>query len=674
MYTLIICSEDVIKNCTETYKAFIRPLEDTQCWDFCRWDNNGENLAQACPELEHLISRHREWRAVIINDLSVSSFDNISKINPFDIAGSVKDPEYFQSIEEISEYRNAKEIAFKTAIENPLMKLTSWLLGSSVANKPIPLDIADLSPDNPDEKYIENARDRRIDLIEVEIDKAICRKYDIYHSRFEDQPQIFNRPKHVVVIGERRMEDNEPFSSTFNFANEFEYSRFYEDNMYHKALRYILYDINYVNHNRDKDMYFGMLVFAAVMAKSHWPYEALRPERVYKAEAIISENKMTELCGKYISKLKKTEKEIGRRIDLIKNERIGSISNIMAQELFESDEKVNVKIDSVYDKSKLMADSKGIGLFSDYPEDENSNWNDQFKGIKKLFTRFIREPQRAVKVAAHKELREKNTIDDERVLRLDEFQLENIEYRLLEEEQNMIEVEGMHIFDAERYQNKMNKASTNINEAIKRRITRSHALKLSLISFCLLFIGFVPFITGGIKEGKVIIPFALAVVSLLVLAASILMILIIQWIKMKRVYESFNDEMDDIYYEISNGIGRFSDYLSHVCNVMREFSVLNMADDAAIIKCETMAQHARDIEERIDEIYRLFFNHINENIDFSDETVPYDYNFTALKHYNYEMPYSGELRKIEFLQQGFEIEIPVDYLDRITMRREEFYD
>ena len=63
-----------------------------------------------------------------------------------------------------------------------------------------------------------------------------------------------------------------------------------------------------------------------------------------------------------------------------------------------------------------------------------------------------------------------------------------------------------------------------------------------------------------------------------------------------------------------------------------------------------------------------------EYADYSDEVVPYDYNYTVLKRYSYEMPYSGDMKEIDFLQSGCRIEIPVDYLEAVTMRREELYD
>lgn len=675
MYTLVICSENIIKSCTDTYDAFIGPLLDKEKWDFCRWYTNGNDLKEACPDLERLISRHKDWRAVIINDASVSSFEHIAKKNPFDIAGSVTDPIRFNSVEEIKEYRQAKESAHRAAVNNPLMKLSTWLLGSAITSKPIPVDGIEELPEELSDEYIDVARTKRISIEEVEIDKAIGSKYDIFHDRFNDEPQVFNKPKHLVVIGERYRNGNEPISSTFNSSNEFDYSRFYEDNLYPKAVRYIVYDINYVNSVRDKDMYFGMLVFAAVLAGNEWPYEAIRPERVYKADSIISESKMTELCGRYISKLKKTEKEIARRINAIKNERVGSISNKMAEELFESNEFVSVRIDHAYDKDKLMADSKGIGFAGDCPEDEYGVWDEQFRGIKKLFTRFLREPQRAVKMAAQRDLREKNTIDDDRVMRLDEFQIENIEYRLLEEEQNMVEVEGMHIFDAERYQKKLEKASDALTNVIRQRMTRSNTVRLGLMLLGLFFVGFIPFIVNGIRyHDGIKIPLMVTGISMLILVIAFFIILFVLRAKLKHAYSRFNDVMDEIYEEIEIGLGRFSDYLSHTCNVMREFSVLNAADDAALIKCETMAQHARDIEDRIDEVYRLFFNYINEYVDYSEQMTPYDFNYTVLTRYSYEMPYSGDLKDIEFLQPGFRIEIPVDYLEAINMKREEFYD
>ena len=53
---------------------------------------------------------------------------------------------------------------------------------------------------------------------------------------------------------------------------------------------------------------------------------------------------------------------------------------------------------------------------------------------------------------------------------------------------------------------------------------------------------------------------------------------------------------------------------------------------------------------------------------------PYDFDFTKMVEYQYEMPYSEIDKCIVFMQEGNEISVPVDYLESVIAEREELYD
>ena len=55
--------------------------------------------------------------------------------------------------------------------------------------------------------------------------------------------------------------------------------------------------------------------------------------------------------------------------------------------------------------------------------------------------------------------------------------------------------------------------------------------------------------------------------------------------------------------------------------------------------------------------------------------MEYDYNFDRPVSYEYAMPYiEGAVRSMEFLQKGVSVNIPVDFVKSIQVRREELYE
>ena len=71
----------------------------------------------------------------------------------------------------------------------------------------------------------------------------------------------------------------------------------------------------------------------------------------------------------------------------------------------------------------------------------------------------------------------------------------------------------------------------------------------------------------------------------------------------------------------------------------------------------------------------MFSSYISlETLELRDDAEPYDYDFTAMRSYEYEIPYVRVNRDIDFLQQGNIVNIPVDYVKSISLKREELYD
>ena len=133
--------------------------------------------------------------------------------------------------------------------------------------------------------------------------------------------------------------------------------------------------------------------------------------------------------------------------------------------------------------------------------------------------------------------------------------------------------------------------------------------------------------------------------------------------------------MSGILNEIEKGVSAFSKYLSHACNVMREFSVLRFSKDSINRKKNVLSYHKRNIVDRMSDVKELFsdFIDVDECTDLVPE-APYNFDFSNQDEYEYDMPYSDIQKEIEFMQEQNVCSVPVDYIKSVKITREELYD
>ena len=688
MFTVLICSKTIIEDCQKTYSAFLKPLLEQPDWSFCEWNPDGDSLDESVQDLRKIVAKHKDWRAVIAYDKTLCGFDGISVTNPFDVAGSVSFRSHFGCVEEaerqseegeaidieglVLSFREQKEKAFAKAIDNPITKLTSWLLGAADNSKP---SFKYKEEDVPKEYAGE-------ETLLYEIDRYHTRCYEVMHTRFVDEPQIFHVPSEVILISERFLKEDNSIKGSGSHT-EFDYSRFYEDNMYHRTLRYILYDVIYMNKRRDKDVYFTFLVFLLTYVSVEHPGDTLKPERVYQAEAILDTKKISEMCHRYIFKLQETKNRIDIYSQKLDAQKKMTIDNATAERLFEKEITIPVTIQKDFNTKTLMAKHDQIGIASDCPGDEQEYWREQYKSIRRVFTKFLRSPRRSIKTAIDTEFRKNNYIDDNRVLRLSEVQKDDIRFKLLEEEEKMVKSSSSPISNEDKYVEEIEKADAKIRNNMRLRLTRKASVLASILGTIAFALGFLPWIIDNIKlhaQGTAqLISIGAFIVGVAVCLVLAFMKLVGFRAKLVSLFREFNRVMDGVRASVEADLDAVSEYLSHACNVMREFSVLNAIDSDTMKKRRTLFMHTYEIEKHIDSIYEKFFKYIDEDlINEHAKSVghgeAYEFDFTNEEPYNYEIPYTADAKEIEFLQPGYMIEVPIDYLKEVTMRREEMYD
>lgn len=736
MFTVIFAEKETIKLFEET-KVFFGPLYNLEQVVFCEWDKDADDFDSMASRLYDLIEYQNDWRALILYDdglEKLNPFDYTMYSEPY-YSKAVKDWDYYQnrrtqrflayekaisnplvklttalcgmpnykSVIEDEEYEalvtgrvqtyeymlkkqlgelNCSEMAVrfdkyqrqvlkKFVAEEKIDQLIEYLRNADVSG------IISLIPDTEILQFIKFIGN---DPTYYDPEYTEClientKKLSLLKTIADDFFMKDKLPTEVICFSPRTF-DFEQVEQDIKWKQKDENSssKFSNYNLYNDKLKYILFDILPDDHKLYKFDQIKLLCLLLVIANYDAPKGLINATHVYKAEIDFNSDIISKICEKYISKLRSTQallKEIEYQVE---RDSETSLDDKTAQRLFESEVEIPVKIISD-NKTGLFAVHKGIGLSTDCPEDEGVNWSRQYRNISKLFVRYLREPRRAIKSAVNEELRKNNFIDDDRSLLLSEDQTEAIQFHMAEIEQKMVETTTSHLFDTQKYTEQIQEADKEIKRGIGQRMTKRKTLFVGLFAVLAFFFGFIPLIFSSINTVDSFL------LSLIVIGITTGIFLIIGFIYLfvlkKRLvnrFKHFNYVMSGVCSQITNTLVNFSQYLSCVCNLMRGFSSLKKRDSDLEKTKKILYYHNLKINGQIKNVHEMFSKYIDFNRINIKECEPYDFDFTLMCNYEYEMPSIHTNKKIDYLQPGNKIVIPIDYVESVTLTREELYD
>ncbi len=713
MFTVVICSKSFIQGVKNNYSYILDLISKNPDCAVCMWDTAAESYEDALPDLENIIAGKSKWRAVVVQDGDTFSRDFINKRNPFDVVGSLKvlqdfgEAEILGALDELSadeneegasetseleklieesarrvyEYRQKKADNYVKASKNPLARLGLWFYGIPTYAA---ADDADSWPEGLIEKSAEIDREyysmlleNDILLSEVEQYRTMVCKREVLRSKFDNGARVEKKPESVIVIGERDADRaGDIFVTSAIQHEELEYSNFCDDNLYCDRMRFVFFDVNCENNIRSTTDYLSFVSLICVFAENEVPDGVLNAGRVYRSDAVMNKKAVKILFSRYLEKLRKTRMILMstyRRQEEFREKR--ELSREQAQELFESEVRIPVIIREGPDRGEFMAEHKKIGLAKDCPQDEYQYWYHQVTNITKKFIRYLKEPRRALKTAVKTDFCEKNTIDDERIWQLNEFQRDDIQDKLLEQEQKMVETTTSNIFDTTEYTNRLDKADRDVRKKIAQRMTRNKTLAVSGIAIAAYLFGFITLLfENAINRDAFMTAMAVVGICLGAFALCGFIYILVMKKRLKDRIVHFNMEMSGILTSIDNTMRDFSTYLSHACNVMREFSVFNHFRQTEDRKLNILKKHIHDLEAKISQAKELVNCYNVDDSEFDEYVAPYNYDFSVMSNYIYDMPYTEGDKSIEFLLKGNIVDISIDYIDKVTITREELYD
>ncbi len=677
MFTVIICDENVIQDCKNKYKIHFKPLLDNKDIVFCSWHPEKTTLEEAVPELNELLKSKKDWRAVVIYDRHVTSDELIYQPNPFDFVGTEKYPMNLTSKEGVLKYREYVDRTSQKALDNPLMRLSVWLNGYTTRLRPYVAAEEIITKVEPfSEEYNKILKDENVSVVDLETSLARAKRFDLVNNKFLIEGELFCPPKTVITISERA-KDIELIEAEAAWSDhkEYDYSKYAEDNLYSSKIRFLVYQIPRIKGVIQEIDYFKFLSTVLIFSENDVSYDMFKPGRVYELTSEFDEEKVKKLCNDYIYKLKETLKSIALLRSRRKYAERKTLDESFVKKEFESDVTVPVKLPEGYNKDSLMCEYREIGLAKDCPGNECIYWKNQHTNIRKHFIRFLRQPHRSVKNAVVKDFPKKYSINDLRAKQLTDFQIEDVVYRLQEEEQNMVETTTSKIFDEKKYNEMLDEANKDIKRGIAQRMTKKKTVLLSVLLLFLSFFGFIPLLISELNTlGTASVSFLLTAITLGVICVGMVLCLLLLRYRLVNRFKHFNYVMSGIYDEILGSMHTFSEYLSHACNVMREFSVLDIINSKVDVNSNIYKKHEIEIGRCIADIISLFPEYIDDNYIPDEEIEAYKFDFDQPCSYNYEFPYCVATNVIEFLHKGTTIAVPVDYIKCITLKREELYD
>lgn len=745
MLTVIIAEKHIIEQ-YEKNKLLLAPFKDEEIV-FCEWHREAVSIDEMLPELKNKISFNTNWRAVIVTDSNkeqINPFDfvnyaqHINRNEKLDLNSnfvekcqsmfecydsSSKNPltrlsaalceiPYFAELIEADIEALAKDkkellrYIFKIQFEPENTRKLAAELSKFRREQ-----LATFVPEKKVDDFLNAVAEKDYSVIFelLSEDKLMVflnfakignsttqdpgywyaffentKKAQIY-AKLKDEYKLKNpRPQDVICIAMRTC-DTQIHKSKVAWAdnNEAMYADFVRYNLYNENIRFLVYDMpekECANWDSEVLKFHILLQVLAMHGNSAF---SISKNKVFEVDIEYDKREFNRTIAKLIARLKATAVRINEEIYTLKSKKIPELDNKTARLVFENDVKIPVQIDKEYDSRNLLAEYK-IGLSRDCPREELIYWDDQYNNIRKLFKRFLREPRRAVKRACTVDFKESNRISDIRAIGLNENQKDDILIKLEEEEQNMVSTVTSAIYNTAKYNEAIEEADKNIRRGIGQRMTKKKTVICSLIAILAYFFGFLPLIFSNLNTFKSFL-FSIGITAATIAVFAICGFVCLNVLKKKLInrFKHFNYVMSGICSDIRRSLESFSNYLGHACMVMREKSVLDLAetketDDADDIRM--LRYNLTELEKEIEKSHRLLTSFSDEDAEDllsayeKSQVIPFDFDYTKQGNFKYAVFDVEGSKEIEYMLKGHTVEVPMLCVERVTLKREELYD
>ena len=682
MFTVVIAEQSYLDD-LDRFSAYMAPFRKNKNVAYCCWVPDGKTLDEAVPGLDRTVSMQKNWRAVIVCGEADRPGLNRQR-NPF-CACAYTPPEQEKG-EDLSEYYprvlEAKSRVFREAAVQPLTRLATWLNCDPTVSD-------DLSQTDEAERNAECSEDidelgkvfhwkEALQLNEYYAEATI--KAEIRKSIRSGSQLRSAYPKEIVCIAPRTFEDcAEEILTAWKTDISRTYSEFCEWNLYYDKMRFLAFDIQpKVKNTYDLDV-LRFLSTVASFAANPTPTEAVKPGILYRFVCEANEENLRQSVCDYDARLRITEDLLKENIQKIRSKEREHLTDRQAEGLFCINEPIPVTIPPEASKEGMYVPKSGLGLSEDCPQSETSWWTSAYLASKKAVEKFLKQPRRGVKRAAET-LHGREEPDLSAVPALNAFQLEDVIDHTREEELKMIGTHTCDLYDVARFRKMMDDADKEVQGEIRKRMKKTVTVAICITVLVCCLICYLPMLFSNVADAKT------AITTLILIAASLCvtgLIMLIVLLCLRRILRKkvagYNDTVGAIEAELDASAAEYSKYLSHACNVLRGNSVIsfrNEVGDPDQKEILILKKHIVDIEENRAALAAIFRHYLSERVhtDITAEDA-YPYDFSRPEEYEYLISFTeDQASKIEFFDDGSYVDVPVNFLRRISAEREELYD
>lgn len=654
MYTVVIAEQKHLDSIRE-HDLFLQPfLEDNKA-TFCAWNTEGETLAESVPDLREAVKRGDRWRAIIVADESCRT-----QKNPFDCVRH-KDPVREEGEEEEA-YRErrlkARLESYEAAAKQPLSRLCAYLC----TYPSVSAEGEGLLNDDPD------FRDYRT---------ADRRKKELQREIIGTEPEDFFKPVEIVCVARRTYEDEQyDIRTAWTEHVDLEYSRFADYNLYYPKMRYIVFDIVPPEHRAYRFENVMFLYVLLLLAQNDVPQDALKSGKVY---SLVCENDRGKLCAllqEYDDRLSATQKMLEDEVAVLKHTPQQTISDVEMADTFFGRSVIAVHPEKSFSESDIYVHPKRFEFFSDRPEEETAAWKDEYARSKAGLQRYMKQPKRAVRSAVFStRVQSEDRTAAEKVHLLNEQQIDDLMEHTDNVEASVVATIPENLSDPTRYFAEAEKGAEKVSDHLKTRMTRKTGFAAIAIAIVAFLAGIVPILLTG--TFSLFTLFGVIGAVAIILAAAFICLLV-QRAKLRGKLRSYNDVMNSISRSIQSNLERYSLFLGHVCDMRKGKHAENALKENCsenLQNCRVYQKHILDIKNLRSECGLTFSQFLMGGKERNPDAVPYLYDFRKGVNYRYPI-ITGEAksRRVEYLQKGNMAELPVDFISRVELRREELYD
>lgn len=653
MFTVIIAEKEHIDRIRE-YDVFLKPFADLRRVALCRWEPQEDTLRKAVPELEAAVTGEKEWRAVILN-----TSEGVSRRNPYDLVSYTppqRDEDDMPSY--LEKLRKEKFSAFQQAIQKPLTRLATYL-----CEQPLIQEGRNAAAQDPE-------------FAEYQAEAQY--KQELRTQLLDGESIDFPRPAEVLCISPRLYcQRSDELRSSWNEHVEHQYSSFADWNMYFDKMRYMVFDLPPENYQTYAFDYIRFLAAVMLVAGQETPPGAMRPNRLYCLTCENDSEALTELLQRYDQKLYATDLLLEEKAKTVYREIHPTVSNREVEGNLCAKVTVPVTLREDFNVSDVYVTDVHLGLSGNCPVEEEPLWDRKQKQSDKALRRLFKQPVRSLSRALEY-FRGLNRVQNCKYGKLDSTQMEDVREHIRDEELSMLQTSVVG-FDQEEFNRYLKRSDKSVRNKINTRMTRARTVGTGAILLALFVASCAPMLFGNFSNVQARgLAFGMVGIGLALLALTALVCLFFLRSTLKEKIDIYNWVASGAVNAVMAQMNDYSRYLSHACNVMRGYSVVETYEEigtATDPRLLIYRKHQADVRQQREQLRTTFLSFFPKEYEAKPDVEPaYDYEFDRAEDYGYPMPYGTRQRVVDFLRKDNHVTLPVNFIESITLRTEELYE